>query len=247
MSESAFSPRPGSAAAFKQRHEAYALAREMPEAVKEARSEITSPSSAEAYLGWVVQGVERNPVAQAMIAERHPSMLGEAQSLYKAVAEEARSEPRIVAPGEWRSSAGVETRVDIGQSEQGFHYQLQVASVGYERDTGWSKPLPSAEAALRAGHAQEDRAHGYDPKQTPVTPRSLHAEKLRFATQYRRSAAGREDGDKARAACISAVRELIAEAREARTSRPHHHAEVSAPARGPAQAQETQRSRGMER
>jgi hypothetical protein len=166
-------PRPGSAAAFRQRFEAYGLLARIADEVGAAQSALSNdkPADAAARLGDFLQRVEQNPTALEMLSARQPGALAEARSLHREAAAQADTQVTLVSRGEWLTHDGwTETRLDLGVSARGHHFALDVSERGGEHDARWSRPFSTAEAAHQAGQAAQDRAHGLTagPAPTPA-------------------------------------------------------------------------------
>ena len=228
MSGSGNTPRPGSAEAFRQRREAYRLIRDLPGVVDltHDRLVIEAQHDAKDHLERHLRQIEQNPVAARMAEISHGKAMAEAKELLAHAQEESRMTPRVVERGEWRPEYGLETRLDIGRSEQGWHYRVLVNRQNWENDPAWSKALPTRDAALRAGQAVEDREHGFGRHlDHPTTPRGRHAEMLDHAAGQRKTAERAADGHigfARRDASITRAKELVLEARSAR-ERSHDH------------------------
>ena len=164
-------PRPGSAAAFRQRYEAYGLQARIADEVEAARSALDNerPADAAARLGDFLQRVEQNPAALEMLLARQPAALAAARSLYREAAAEADTQVTRVSQGEWLTHDGLtETRLELGVSAQGHHFMLEVSERGGEHDARWSRPYPTADAAHQAGQDAQDRAHGWTDEPVPT-------------------------------------------------------------------------------
>lgn len=141
-------------------------------------------------------------------------------------------EIRLSSRGEWRPDHGIETRLDLGQSDQGWHYRVLVARPGWENDPEWSKALPKEDAARRAGEAQQDRAHGIERRErAPTTPRGFHAEKLQQAAARRETARSSGGRPFQRAAEIAMARATISEARSMRQEMQRWRPRLAEPSR----------------
>ena len=164
-------PRPGSAAAFRQRSEAYGLQARLGDEIGAAQSALDNdqPADAAARLGDVLQRVEQNPSALEMLSARQLAALAEAHSLYRHAAAQADTPVTLVRQGEWLTHDGLtETQLDIGVSVRGHHVVLAVSERGGEQDARWSRPFPTAEAAHQAGQSAQDRAHGTTAEPAPA-------------------------------------------------------------------------------
>ena len=164
-------PRPGSAAAFRQRYEAYGLQARLADELGAARSALDTdkPAAAAARLGEFLQRVEQNPAALEMLSARQPAALAEARSLYREAAAQADTQVTRVSRGEWLTHDGLtETRLELGVSARGHHFMLEVSERGGEHDARWSRPYPTAEAAQQAGQDAQDRAHGLTVEPAPA-------------------------------------------------------------------------------
>jgi hypothetical protein len=164
-------PRPGGAAAFRQRYQAYGLLARIADEVGAAQSALDNdkPADAAARLGDFLQRVEQNPAALEMLAARQPAALAEARSLYREAAAQADTQVTRVSQGEWLTYDGLtETRLDLGVSARGHHFSLEISERGGEHDARWSRPYPTAEAAHQAGQAAQDSAHGMTDEPAPA-------------------------------------------------------------------------------
>lgn len=230
MSETTTAPRPGSVEAFKQRHEAYALVRGMPEILEDARSRLAygQPKIAGDDVEWLMGRIERNPEARRMADARHPNWAKEATDIAATATSEARHQVDLVKRGEWTPDHGLETRLDIGKSDQGWHYQLHVNRQNWENDPSWSRAFPTQKAAEGAGWGSQAREHGWEMRHAdvPQTLRGRHAELLSQAAESRREAQGAIDGRthwRSRADAVDGAKAVVEEARMARqTGRAWH-------------------------
>ena len=183
-------PRPGTAAAFKQRREAYAIASSIREQINDARYDLNlrgAASEAATQLEGILHRVERNPEAQRVLAVRAPAALDIAKGLHEQAKAEIPSEVRTTSRTDWRSDGYKETRLEFGQSQKGHHYRMDVATPGYEVERSWSIPFRTEAAARAVGRALEGREHGdYMRHQQPApTQRSDHAAAMKQAALYR--------------------------------------------------------------
>lgn len=265
MSE-APTPKPGTVAAFKQRHEAYALTRNGPDVIDASRSSLYDgfARAASADVGDWLKALEKNPEAQRMVKARAPGLIKEAQGLKAEADQLAREEARFRVTttdrGEWRMGmdGGTEARLSFGKSQEGHHYRLETATYNSERDGGWTAPFRTEEAARAAGYAAVGNALG---EQMPrprddvrQTSRGRHAELLNNAAQSRLAVArgwAARPGSPHHAEVTSrhkaAAREAVSRATTVRQFSMEGPVMSAFSTRTPEMRAEQQRSQGVER
>ena len=102
-------------------------------------------------------GVEHEPSAEELAVNEDYE-----QAMWPDLGEEPEPDPvRTISEGEWLiPEPGVETRLHLGQSNEGFHYYVETARLGGD-DGGpyWSKGYPTREMADDAGHQRLSERH----------------------------------------------------------------------------------------
>lgn len=190
-------PRPGSTAALRQRRDAYALARSAAMTLDDARGQCEAGLAGQAAgtLAGLIEAVERNPVAQAMLARAQPGLLGEARALQQHAIRAAGEAVTETGSTDWRSDDGLtETRLIYGSNQRGHYFALEVASRGGDTDAPWQGPFPTAELAGQRGQAAQDREYGvptFSQAQPPAIEQAEAAIAALWGARERAGAAAR--------------------------------------------------------
>lgn len=146
------SPKPGSAAALKQRHQAYQAVRALPEAIIEAGMASHSGMDRQAaeIVGSVLKAIEGNPAARGMAERLDPKSLREAKTDLAQYERFAKTQIDVVKLGQWSSTmdGSHETRIVIGRSPAGYHPAVETSRGGADDGPlSYGKPVPSQKSA----------------------------------------------------------------------------------------------------
>lgn len=218
--------KPGTAADFKQRREAYQMPERLRDSADAASFHLENDRGKQAVkaLAPTMEAIERNPHAARVIEKREPSMLEAAREFYQRAKEAAPYEVRHTHSGGRVSDGYTSAELEFGKSDKGHHYRLHRETQSWHNDPSWSRPLASEDAARAAGRSAQRSALGGEPiGKHPAperTPRGQHAEALQKAAAHRQlvqaNSAGKRDADWAEAAKHKAVL-AVSEAVKTRT------------------------------